>query len=375
MIIIFLEQALSSFIRNSFYIYINTLNGDLSLFLQSAEINAPVFYITIMNLKKKNIALFMGGNSGEYEVSIGSASVVSRNIDRGKFNVFPILVHGNEWIYLDEDSNRFMIDKNDFSVLVKGKKTRFQGAFIAIHGSPGEDGKLQGYLDLMNVPYTSCDLTVSALTFNKYFCNDLAIRYGANVAKTILLRPRTKWTSTELIRELGLPCFVKPNKSGSSVGVSKVSKEEDFTTAIGNGFIHDNEVLVQEFIKGRELACGVFRQRGKVVVLPVTEIVSKKEFFDYEAKYTPGMAEEITPALISPEEEKECNSLTSYLYEKFNCKGVVRFDYFLTEKGLWFLEVNTVPGFSEGSLVPKQALAAGYSLLEFFTGLVDELFI
>ena len=321
---------------------------------------------------KLNIALLMGGDSGEYEVSLGSAGVVKKFLDKERFEVYPILVRKNEWQYQSDDNQQFPVDKNDFSLRLFKNKVLFDCAFIAIHGTPGEDGKLQGYLDLVGVPYTTCDLTTSAITFNKYFCNDLAIQYGMNVAKTIILRPGDPWEANSLAGAVGLPCFVKPNKSGSSVGVTKVHTSEGLEPAIRYAFAEDDEVLVQQFIRGREMACGVFRYQGKIIVLPVTEIVSKNDFFDYEAKYTSGMADEITPAAITAEEAAECSRMTSSLYEKFNCKGVVRFDYFLADGKWWFLEVNTVPGLSEGSIVPKQAAAAGIGLKEFFGMLLDE---
>ncbi len=321
---------------------------------------------------KKNIALLMGGDSGEFEVSVSSAAVIRKSLDESRYNVFPIMVRAGEWIYLPDSKTGIPVDKNSFSVLAHDNRIFFDGAFIAIHGTPGEDGRLQGYLDMMHVPYTSCDLTTSAITFNKYFCNDLAVKYGMNVAETVLIRHMQSWSAGELIQKTGLPCFVKPNKSGSSCGVSKVYDAGELATAIDKAFAEDDEVLVQQYIKGRELACGVFRHKGEIVVLPVTEVISKKDFFDYEAKYTEGMAEEITPASLTGTELAECNHMTAYLYEKFNCKGVVRFDYFLDNGKLWFLEVNTVPGFSEGSIVPKQAVAAGYSLSEFFSILIEE---
>ena len=322
-------------------------------------------------LTKRSIALLMGGDSGEYEVSIGSASVVKKYLNPEVYKVFPIHIRNNEWYYTSDDI-QIPIDRNDFSVSVNGAKIRFDCAFIAIHGTPGEDGKLQGYLDMIGVPYTSCDQVTSALTFNKYFCNDLAIRYGMRVPVTVLLRSSQNWSSQELLDKVGLPCFVKPNKSGSSVGVTKVYDPADLKSAINIAFREDNEILVQQFIKGREMACGVYRSEGRIIVLPITEIISKKDFFDYEAKYSAGMAEEITPAELSEKERTECNEMTSYLYDKYNCKGVVRFDYFLSEGQWWFLEVNTVPGFSEGSIVPKQALAAGIGLDEFFSGMIRE---
>jgi len=321
---------------------------------------------------KLNIALLMGGDSGEYEVSIGSAGVIKKHLDKGKYTVFPILVHGNDWQYIQDEKLTIPVNKNNFSLNLNGETIYFDCAFIAIHGTPGEDGKLQGFLDMAGVPYTSCDLTTSAITFNKYFCNDLAIQYEMNVAKTLLLRPDTLWNENDIVDSVDLPCFVKPNKSGSSVGVTKVYSKSEIRNAIEKAFAEDDEVLVQQFIKGREMACGVFRLNGEIKVLPVTEIVTKKDFFDYEAKYTSGMADEITPALIATEENSECRKMTAFLYQKFNCKGVVRFDYFLSEGKWWFLEVNTVPGFSEGSIIPKQAVAAGFTLKEFFGILIEE---
>ncbi len=314
----------------------------------------------------------MGGDSGEYEVSIGSAGVVSRFLDKEKFEVFPILVRKQHWVCHLDDNLKVPVDKNDFSIILNGRKVFFDVAFIAIHGTPGEDGKLQGYLDMMEVPYTSCDLTTSSVTFNKYFCNSLAIQYGMLVAQTIFIRETDSWDAESLINKVGLPCFVKPNKAGSSVGITKVYQLSELSEAIRKAFGEDDEVLVQQFISGREMACGVFRSDGKIIVLPVTEIIPKNDFFDYEAKYTEGKAEEVTPASITPEEEDECRKITAYLYDKFNCKGVVRFDYFLEDGKWWFLEVNTVPGFSEGSIVPKQAKAAGYDLRDFFTLILNE---
>jgi D-alanine-D-alanine ligase len=315
--------------------------------------------------------LLMGGDSGEYEVSIGSGKVVYKSLDKSKYRVFPILVRDSRFTFTDDLGIVFPLDLNDFSLQLANEKINFDFAFIAIHGTPGEDGKLQGYLDLKHIPYSSSSLTTSALTFDKYFCNDLAIQYGINVPLTILLRKNEAVDYAELETKMGYPCFVKPNRSGSSVGVSKAYLRGELEKAIDKAFKIDTEVLVQQFIKGREIACGVFENEEKVVVLPVTEIVSKKDFFDYEAKYTAGMADEITPAPITELQEEECRKMTADLYRRYNCKGVVRFDYFLSDEQWWFLEVNTVPGFSEGSIVPKQAKAAGYTLTEFFGLLIE----
>ena len=314
----------------------------------------------------------MGGDSGEYEVSIASASQVKDNLDAERFEVFPVLIRNGTWTYTHENGTKIPFDRNSHALLINGEQVKFDCAYIAIHGTPGEDGKLQGYLDIAGIPYTTCDVTTSALTFNKYFCNDLAIQYGVKVARTIIIRVGDDWDAGKLIEEVGLPCFIKPNKAGSSVGVSKVYDSDGISAAVAKAFAEDDEVLVQQFIKGREMACGVFTLKGKITVLPVTEVISKNDFFDYQAKYTVGLASEITPAPISEEQANECKKITEYLYRKFNCKGVVRFDYFLTDNQWWFLEVNTVPGFSAESIIPKQAKTAGFTLKEFFGGLIEE---
>jgi len=323
-------------------------------------------------MAKINVVLFMGGDSGEYDVSIASASQVKNNLDAEKYEVYPVLIRNGNWLYTDADNNQIPFDRNEHCLFIKGAKVNFDCAYIAIHGTPGEDGKLQGYLEMAGIPYTTCDVTTSALTFNKYFCNDLAIQYGVKVARTILVRLGDKWSAEMLAKEVGLPCFIKPNKSGSSVGVSKVYDIAGIPPAISKAFAEDDEVLIQQFIKGREMACGVFTLNREVFVLPVTEVISKNDFFDYQAKYTDGLASEITPAPITTKQADECKLLTERLYRKFNCKGVVRFDYFLTNDEWWFLEVNTVPGFSAESIIPKQAKAAGFELKEFFGALVDE---
>ena len=323
-------------------------------------------------MSKIKVVLFMGGDSGEYEVSIASSSQIRNHLEPEKYEVYPILVRNGNWTYTSENGTSIPFDRNHHCLFIGSEQIKFDCAFIAIHGTPGEDGKLQGYLEIAGIPYTTCDVTTSAITFNKYFCNDLAKQYGVNVANTIILRQGETWNAESLVKEVELPCFIKPNKAGSSVGVSKVYELSGIEAAINKAFAEDDEVLVQQFIKGREMACGVFTLNGKVQVLPVTEVISKNDFFDYQAKYTEGLASEITPALITDEQAAECKRLTDYMYRKFNCKGVVRFDYFLTDNKWWFLEVNTVPGFSAESIIPKQAKAAGFELKDFFGSLIDE---
>jgi D-alanine-D-alanine ligase len=335
--------------------------------------NVITFAFTKQNsMQKQRIAVVMGGDSGEYDISIQSAKVTCQQIDNMKYAVYPVLIHNNEWAYVAPDGSHMQVDRNDFSITTAGEKVTFDAIFIAIHGTPGEDGKLQGYFEMLGIPFTTCDSITSAITFSKYFTNDLAITYGIKVPKTFLLRLGRPYDSKVLSEALGFPFFIKPNKAGSSVGVSKVYQHDEVEPAIQKAFIHDNEVLMQQFAKGRELACGVYSVNGEIKVLPVTEIISAKDFFDYEAKYSEGMAREITPAPISSAETAECHRMTAYLYEKFNCRGIVRFDYFLDNGEFWFLEVNTVPGLSEGSIVPKQAAAAGISMKALFSQLIVE---
>lgn len=323
-------------------------------------------------MSKIKVVLFMGGDSGEYEVSIASASQVKLYLDPEKYEVYPVLIREGKWLYSHPNGTQVTFDRNNHSLSIGNNTVKFDCAFIAIHGTPGEDGKLQGYLDMAGIPYTTCDVTTSALTFNKYFCNDLAKQYGVKVASTIILRQGETWNPDLLVKEIGLPCFIKPNKAGSSVGVSKVYELAAMEAAINKAFAEDDEVLVQQFIKGREMACGVFTHKGSIQVLPVTEVISKNDFFDYQAKYSEGLASEITPAPVTDDQSVECKRLTGYLYRKFNCKGVVRFDYFLSDNEWWFLEVNSVPGFSAESIIPKQAKAAGYELKDFFGSLIEE---
>ena len=326
---------------------------------------------------KKNIALLTGGYSKEYEVSVSSGRVIAANLDLDLYNVYQISINADRWLYL-EGSKAIEVNKNDFSLTIDSTVIRFDAAFIGIHGTPGEDGKLQGYLDMMGVPYNTCGLTTSAVTFNKYFSNELIARWGYNVAKTYYLNRRDSINLNKIVELTGLPCFVKPNCNGSSVGITKAHNLEELKPAIDVAFAEDNEVLVQEYIRGVEITCGVFESEQEVIALPLTEIVSVNEFFDYQAKYTQGYSDEITPARISEDLANECRNISLDLYRKLNCRGIVRFDYILTPESnngkqqFYFLEVNTIPGLSEASIVPKQAATLGISLKELFTKVINE---
>ena len=326
---------------------------------------------------KKNIALLTGGYSGEIEISDESGQVVYNHIDKDLFNVYKIVVGRGNWVYAADNGFDIALNRSDFSLELSSERVTFDAAFIAIHGTPGEDGKLQGYLDMMGIPYNTSGRATSAVTFNKIFSDGLARSYGINAAKTVYLHKRDTPDVDAILKVTGLPCFVKPNSNGSSVGISKVKTREDLMPAIAYAFEEDMEVLIQEFIPGVEITCGMYEKEGQLVPLPLTEIVPQNEFFDYEAKYK-GKSEEITPARISPELTKECTDLSLMLYRKFNCRGIVRFDYILTPEGFsktsrfYFLEVNTIPGLTEASIVPQQAAYKGISLKQLFTDVLNE---
>ncbi|MFW5707345.1 MAG: D-alanine--D-alanine ligase [Bacteroidota bacterium] len=323
---------------------------------------------------KKNIALVAGGDSGEYIISVNSAEVIRKNIDARLYNVFLLMVKGKEWIYRDEEGSERPVDKDDFSVLHKGEKIHFDCALITIHGTPGEDGKLQGYLDMMGIPYTTSGQLACSITFNKHFCNALAAHWGMTVARSAKFAVGSPITAEHILEKVNLPVFVKPNKGGSSLGTTFVKDVSELMPAIQSCLEHDDEAFVEEFIEGIELTCGVYRRQGEIFVLPVTEIVSKTEakFFDYKAKYTKGAADEITPARVSPEATRRVQEATAFLYKKFELRGVCRLDFILKQDKLFFLEANITPGMSERSIVPQQAEYIGISLQELFTDVIEE---
>lgn len=322
----------------------------------------------------KNIAIVCGGNSGEYDISIQSGKVVKKHLDIRKYTGYLIVIHELDWFFEDKKGKKHPLDKSDFSLTIDGEKIVFDGVFNAIHGTPGEDGKLQAYFDLLKMPYTSSGVTSSALSFNKFFCNHFVRSLGMTVADSVSLRKGESYKKEAIIEALGLPVFVKPAQSGSSVGVSKVSNANELDKAIQTAFKEDERILIEAFIDGRELACGLVEKNNELIVVPLTEIISKKEFFDYEAKYKGGLAHEITPADIPEEVEMDVKTTSSFLYRQMDCKGFVRFDYILTETGLYFLEVNTIPGITEASILPQQAAAFGMSIQELFTIAVEGMF-
>ena len=327
---------------------------------------------------KLNIAFVTGGFSGEAEISYKSAITIEKNIDKERWELYRIDITTNGWFYEPATGERTEVDKNDFSITIGDEKVNFDAVLIGIHGTPGEDGKLQGYFDTLHIPYTSCNAATSAITFNKRYTVAVAAFSGLNVARSVLLSGKKahpdSYREDEITRSLKFPVFVKPNNGGSSIGMSKVnSASEELGVAIEKAFKEDDEVLVEEFIKGRELTIGVFRSKGEVIPLPITEIISKKEFFDYEAKYL-GASEEVTPAKVDEGIAEKIRTEAVKAYNIFNCRGIVRIDFIYNaeDQKPYMLEINTVPGQSEASIVPQQLHAMGWSLKDFYTALIEE---
>jgi len=324
---------------------------------------------------KKNIALVAGGYSGEYVISVQSAVTIENNLDSSKYSVYKIIITKESWSYTGADGKVTEVDKNDFSLTLNGNKISFDAVFIGIHGTPGEDGRLQGYFEMLGIPFTSCGMVTSALTFNKSYCNKVVAALGVvNVSKSLHIFRDQPYNTTDILQQLRLPVFVKPAEGGSSIGMSKVKTAEELQPAIDKAFNEDCQILVEEFIKGRELTMGLYRSAGAITTLPITEVVSSKEFFDYEAKYTPGVSNEITPAPVNEDIAHQVREASTILYNKLNCKGIVRVDFIYEESSgkLYFLEINTMPGQSENSLVPQQVRAAGKTLQEFYGLLLEE---
>ena len=324
---------------------------------------------------KKKVALVTGGLSGEAQISYKSAVTVNGNLDRNKFDVYQIDINQAGWWYNPENSAPQKVNRDDFSITDGGSKINFDVVLLCIHGTPGEDGKLQGYFDMLGLPYTSCDAATSALTFNKRYTVAVAAFGGISVANSMHLFKHTPIAPAVILEKLQLPVFVKPNNGGSSIGMSKVTTADALAPALEKAFKEDTQVLVEEFISGREFTIGVFKTKGALHVLPITEIETANEFFDFEAKYQ-GKSVETTPALISDTMQSQLEAAAKRVYEVLNCRGVVRIDFIYNEqKGLpYMLEVNTVPGQSAASVIPQQVKALGMSLQDFYTSIVEESF-
>lgn len=319
---------------------------------------------------KKNIAIIMGGFSSEYKISLKSGNVVFETLNPEKYNAYRIHIFKDKWVYVDTDHNEYPIDKNDFSVTVKNRKITFDCVFNAIHGSPGEDGFMQGYFELINMPHTSSDMYQAAVTFNKRDCLSVLKPYGIKTAESFYLNLGDPINEDAIIEKVGLPCFVKANKAGSSFGITKVYKKETLQSAIQNSFKEDDEIIIESFLDGIEVSVGVISYRGETKVLPITEIVTDNDFFDYQAKYL-GESQEITPARLTKEQEKKVNTIAKNVYEILKMKGFSRSEYIFKNGEPHLLEINTVPGLTKESILPQQALAAGITLEELFENAIE----
>ncbi len=324
---------------------------------------------------KKNIALVTGGYSGESVISYKSAATIHDNIDVDKWNCYLIDINPEGWFYTDTNGLKTSVDKNDFSVNDNGKKILFDAVLVGLHGTPGEDGKLQGYFDCLKIPYTSCDAATSALTFNKRYTVAVAAFAGIPVAKSLHLFKENPISADNILKQLTLPLFVKPNNGGSSLGISKVKEAVELEGALLKAFKEDSQVLVEEFISGREFTIGVFKSKGNIIALPMTEIISQNEFFDFQAKYE-GASEEVTPAKVEESIAEKIRVEAKKAYGVFNCNGVVRIDFIYNESAgkPFLLEINTVPGQSAASIVPQQVKAMGWSLMDFYSAIIEECF-
>ena len=320
---------------------------------------------------KKNIAIVAGGDSSEVVVSLKSAAGLYSFMDKERYNLFIVTIVGQIWQVELSETEKPAIDKNDFSFMLNGEKTKFDFAYITIHGTPGENGILQGYFELIGLPYSCCGVLAAALTFNKFTCNQYLKGFGVKVAESIVLRAGQSISEQEVAEKIGFPCFVKPNVGGSSFGVTKVKSIEQVQTAIATAFGEGEEVMIEAFMSGTEITCGIYKIKNKTQVLPVTEVVSENEFFDYDAKYK-GQVQEITPARISASLTERVQKLTSAIYDILCCKGIVRIDYIISEGEIInLLEVNTTPGMTTTSFIPQQIAAAGLDIKDVITEIIE----
>ena len=325
-------------------------------------------------MKKRTIAIVAGGDSSELVVSLRSAQGIYSFIDKDRYNLYIVEMEGKRWEVVLPDGNKTSIDRNDFSFVENGEKKNFDFAYITIHGTPGENGILQGYFDLIGMPYSSCNVLVSAITFNKFTCNQYLKGFGIRVSESLILRKGFEILDEEVINKVGLPCFIKPNAGGSSFGVTKVKTKEDIQPAIEKAFKESDEVMIEAFMKGTEITCGCYKTKDKEVVFPITEVVTGNEFFDYDAKYN-GQVEEITPARIPEETAERVRLLTSAIYDILGCSGIIRIDYIITEgEKVNLLEINTTPGMTATSFIPQQVRAAGLDIKDVMTDIIEDKF-
>lgn len=324
---------------------------------------------------KRTIAIVAGGDSSEFPVSLRSALGLYSFMDKEKYTVYIVEMKGLCWEAVLPDGNKTAVDRNDFSFLLNGEKITFDFAYIIIHGTPGENGLLQGYFDLLHIPYSTCDVLASALTFNKFALNHYLQGFGIRISDSLLVRKGSDISDQDVIEKIGLPCFIKPNEGGSSFGVTKVKTAEQIRPAIEKAMHESDEVMVEAFMAGTEITCGCYKTRTKEVVFPITEVVSKNEFFDYAAKYD-GESQEITPARLDDDTTRRVKTLTSAIYDILGCEGIIRVDYIITEGGkINLLEVNTTPGMTATSFIPQQVRAAGLDMKDVLTDIIENKFI
>lgn len=320
----------------------------------------------------KNIAVICGGYSGEAEVSFKSAQMVIDNMDRKNYSPYKIEISQMHWHAIINEKT-YPVDKNDFTIYIEnGEKIKFDLVFIMIHGTPGEDGKLQGYLEMIGLKYTSGDSLNTALTFNKGYTTALLNNMGFNVAKSIVLKTPAGLNIDKISQKLSFPVFVKPNEGGSSLGVSKVFDVSGLSEAVKKAYATKSSIIIEEFIEGKEFTCGAMRINEKATALHITEIASEKEFFDFAAKYSYDRTEEITPARLPEDLYALCQSITEEIFVNFNCKGVIRVDYILKGNQFYVIEINTIPGMTEKSIVPQQAAAMGIGKKELISLIIEE---
>ena len=325
-------------------------------------------------MKKRTIAIIAGGDSSELPVSLRSAQGIYSFIDKERYNLYIVEMQGKRWEVVLPSGEKAPIDRNDFSFIENGEKKNFDFAYITIHGTPGENGILQGYFDLIDIPYSSCNVLVSAMTFNKFTCNQYLKGFGIRVSESMILRKGFEILDEEVINKVGLPCFIKPNAGGSSFGVTKVKTKEEIQPAIEKAFGESDEVMIEAFMQGTEITCGCYKTKDKEVVFPITEVVTSNEFFDYDAKYN-GQVDEITPARIPEETAERVRLLTSAIYDILGCEGIIRIDYIITEgEKVNLLEINTTPGMTATSFIPQQVRAAGLDIKDVMTDIIENKF-
>ena len=324
-------------------------------------------------MESRKIAIVCGGDSSEMLVSLKSAQGLYSFINKIRYQVWIVVIQSGHWYVRLNEEDTVSVDKNDFSFNDHGETIRFDFAWITIHGTPGEDGRLQGYFDLLGLPYSCCGVLAAAITFNKFICNQFLKGFGVKVAESVLLRQGQKISDREVVDAVGLPCFIKCNVGGSSFGVTKVKKAEEIQGAISKAFAEGPEVIIESFMSGTEVTCGCFKTKKGAHLLPVTEVVSQNEFFDYDAKYK-GQVQEITPARIPDETRDRIQAITSLIYDIIGCKGVIRADYIITSEGIKLLEVNTTPGMTATSFIPQQVSAAGLKMEDVMGEIIEDSF-